>query len=1283
MKSKILLLLLMLNFGLLKAQDTITTLIITEARMDHHHNAFVEITNVGDFPVQLGDFKFGLIRPWNNVPFVPENKNRAYWLPEKNLQPGESYVMATVWEFNPKQFKKGVVGYEERITQKEIWNLADYVVHVPEAIYGESGDSVSGDFWWTWETQNGRGCFFLEQHLSDIDSVVVDQVGGVFDQPNGLNDPSGFYDVAGVAGATGNSILVRKYSVKNGNIDFANSRGVGAEDSEWIAIPIQTDSWRDVYWTLGNHGSYILDENTLESDVIEVDFAGKTLTVPWGIRRLDDIMHYMEKKPGIAWSYHLNPNYNDSLYLSARTGDQLTVYICGDVMQSATFDIIVKEPTANANLVVPKAHVDIASAWDGEAIRNDTQNGIDGLEWPRVTRHDTGTDTITGARFGLPFATRSDSLLKYLEKAPEANWEFLWADGLERPDLKDGDKLIVTAQDGSAKEYYIQVQPYRKSINANLSAIIWPDIPDLYRNAFGWMGDTIPGFNPGSYNYKVELPAETTGVPALVTKTEALNSKVEVERATSLSGGIDQRTIKFSVTAEDDTTFRFYNVELIKQQQPENIQPNFADPFLSQFVFWIGWTGTNIWEVCNPGNQVLDLSNYMIVGGPVYSPLDAILLASEEEDWMNRYHRYVPGYKWTSEADWAVTPGILELDLNVNALINPGDVFVMAKVGTDIGTAIESIDIDFQNNPWDESVGGTLASNWTDQNWFMFKILNDSIKKGLKPANDPKDFELIETFGSGDGTTPYGWINFNASLNRRPEYTLPKPGFKESFGTGWWHTSEWFYLDDQYWANQGVYSHLAGTWDVGKHYFYEQTHYKSTINSAFYKVSEGYSTEEEIKGVKDNTSVQEFFSNLIKADEGQSLSVKSNSDGSVLSMESLISMNDTLVVLSADSINVTKYILDVTADGLSSDAVLTSTLYEINIQNQPKSAADEDNSGSGIITGFEYGTQLRTIINNITVPYGAVLNVINSNGANIPMKMLNFDTAYVNVTVNPDIYFEVIAEDAVTRIVYHLQPLTTESDAFVLSDLYDVSHSQELINFIPRGTNVQTFLSNVVPSMGATISLVDKSGFERTEGAIYEDDKLIVTSPDGLFTRVYHLSMLRTLYIRETTYLAYVLSDNYKVDQINYVITGPATNTQVTDFYSAIYPSMGATASVLDADGNEKNSGNINVGDKLKVTSEDGKIVVIYNIDISTYTFRPEFSQIQIYPNPTNDKLNVMGVEQGNRIQVFNSVGTSVLNIKVTSNNESISLGNLPSGMYLIVVSNKEKPLARFKAVKQ
>jgi hypothetical protein len=60
---------------------------------------------------------------------------------------------------------------------------------------------------------NGRGAFYLEHHFAEGDSAVVDQAGGVFDD-NGRNFDRA-YDVAGVTNATGNSLLVRKFSYQN------------------------------------------------------------------------------------------------------------------------------------------------------------------------------------------------------------------------------------------------------------------------------------------------------------------------------------------------------------------------------------------------------------------------------------------------------------------------------------------------------------------------------------------------------------------------------------------------------------------------------------------------------------------------------------------------------------------------------------------------------------------------------------------------------------------------------------------------------------------------------------------------------------------------------------------------------------------------------------------------------------------------------------------------------------------------------------------------------------
>jgi hypothetical protein len=176
--------------------------------------------------------------------------------------------------------------------------------------------------------------------------------------------------------------------------------------------------------------------------------------------------------------------------------------------------------------------------------------------------------------------------------------------------------------------------------------------------------------------------------------------------------------------------------------------------------------------------------------------------------------------------------------------------------------------------------------------------------------------------------------------------------------------------------------------------------------------------------------------------------------------------------------------------------------------------------------------------------------------------------------------------------------------------------------------------------------------------------------------------MLRTELIPAPVYLAYVLSNMYNVDQVNYEISGVPGTTSLADFYSRITPSWGATAVLVDHEGNEKTAGDVNVGDMVKVTSADGKIEVMYQLGV-TSAFEVNKNQIEIYPNPTNGKLNVSGVEKGNRIQVFNGTGAVVRDLQVRTNLETISLDGQPSGMYLIVISKENELIGRYKAIKR
>lgn len=1287
MKLKLLLIVFLLTTGVMvQAQDTIRSLIISEALMRAWPWAYLELTNMGDEDIQLANFRVGKIEPWENELWTPRSASRIFWLPERILKPGESFLIANVYDYSLELHAKGIdtpgSGSAEVLHKKDLEEMADMQVHMREK-EGAANDSVS-PYAAAMEVGNGRDTWFLQYHLPNGDSVVVDQVGGVFDSEGwGLNQPFDAnwgpqsdwgYDVAGVRGATYTAHLIRKYSVKTGNLDFANARGVGNDDSEWIAIPVEGGYWgtdfRKALWTVGNHVNAQLDENTLESDVIEVDFAGKTLTLPWGVRRNDDIMNYFVRKPGIGWNYHraAGTSLEDSLSFAAKTGDMLELWVCGDDIEKATFEIIVEEPTADLKTIVPKLNQDPEGNW-----RSQLEAGM--ITWPRVTQNESGNDTIWGEWGGIPFQTRIDSLIDRLDIPSNASWELITVDGVKRPDIKDGDILKIIAENGSEKDYYIPVNESRPSHNGFLSAITWPDIPEYYRDIFGWQGDTIPNFNSNSFYYTVSVPIEIDGIPALVATAENLNSKIEVIRASNLSGTAENRTVKFIVTAENDTTINTYNVEFIKEQSPNDVQPFIAEPFISEIVHKNHWANSYA-ELFNPGNQPIDLSNYMLVTDFSDDPVSSITAHVSPEDFENRYRSYIPGYRYTNiEGEWAVNPGTLEPDLNVNPLLMPGEVFSMGDVpNVRSSSPIDQLDIEFKNNPWGADQGGTnrnAVDHWGDSFMWLFKILNDSIKLGLKAPNDINDFELIDTY--------FIDREWQTSWRRLPEIWKGNPVMGASQDEEYPENFEWDLKNP---SDFGGSANPVPS-NIGQHVFIPPTHYMSTIGSVVYIVSEGYSMSETIRGMTTGTTVADLMTNVVRKNENQVLNVHSVEDGSVLGQDAILSINDTLVVMSADSVNFTKYILEVSEEGLSSNAVLTSDSYDIEFDADPKSAQDEHTAGSGIISGFEYGTTVKTIVDNITVPEGASMSIVNADGAYVPLRRLNYDTISVSVTVNSETFFDVLAEDRVTRIIYQLQPNVLASDAFVTSDMYSVLQGDLLIELVPRGTNVHSFLSNLIPVLGASIEIVDKWGNIRTEGILADDDKLVVTSADETVTNVYHISKLATQYVPETTYLAYILSDVYDIDQVSYAVSGATTTTTLSDFYGRIRPVIGATAVVVNAEGNEKTSGDLARGDMVKVTSADGKIEVIYELDLTIVSVMlPETAQIEIYPNPTNGRLNISGLQPGSRIQISNAMGVMIEVINVKQSIETVSLENYTPGVYFVITSESNLITGKHKIVK-
>jgi hypothetical protein len=1289
MRTKILLFFSLFLCGVLNAQvdDTIRTLIISEVRLDDARRGYIEIANVGATAVNLKDFEIGRIDAWT----TPWGNPTANWLmlPDKELAPGATFIIAAMRDFSPEMAKSNPEQYDPLATnKKEFWTLADIQDHVDEQSVGNpAGDSISPahgrELLTVW---NGRDCFYLRYHIGG-DSTVVDQVNGIFGGANNQRpEPKGGVSVAGVDNATQTCTLVRKFSVTTGNLNFASAKGNDLTESEWIPVPHQAggrwaDNTRRLFWTAGFHGDAVIEDGTLVpldkfASSVAVDWAAKTITVPWGTRRDDSIMFMFNKVPGLAWHYNYINSYEDSAFVSARTGDSLTVYATGNELTLAKFGIIVTPATNDAKIVVPK------KAPNGDGFYDDVDDPVytitDGLEM----------DTIGTLRFfGVPFATRIDTLYKYIEAPEGANLDIVFVDGNERTDLKEGDILKVTAADNSTKEYYIKVDRYRKDHNAFLSSITWPDIPADYRGLFGWMGDTIPNFVASSYEYVIQVPPNTVGVPALVGKNQSLQGKHTVEIATTLDGSAADKTVTFNTVAEDDTSTKTYTVQVQKMQDPASVQPWDGDPFISEWVFWEQWGEKNWIELANPRPGEMDMSHYMVVVSWENNPAAAISNTRTEADqWLNRYRRYVPGYKWVDSLTWTTNPGMLVQDLAVNPVVKGGDVFVLATVNGGRGMepatnwwAVKQTDVLLSRlggaypNPWNENIGEGIA-HWMNNNIYLFRIDNDSILTGLKNANDPKDFTLLDVMGNGDGSEMViggRAVQMIEAYTRKPNIYKGNPVIKGSAGTTM-ENSEWIMKNGDTYSSAGWPNNILFiTKDIGSHFMNDVTIYRSSVTSSVYKVSPGYSQAETIRGVITNTDVDGLFANVIKADAGQVLNVVSATSGETLAPTDSVENGDTLVVLSADAKNTSKYILEVTEGGLNNDATLTSEHWDIAVEGN-----------AGVISGFDPFMSFKNFMDSIEVPAGAVVIATGADGKYVPYTMLNFDTAYVAVPVSNQIVLTVTAENGVNKITYTLEPAGTDADAYVTSSIFGVDQNLSVIFLIPPGTPVSNFLAGLTPAPGATIELQDKFGYVREIGTVISDDTLVVTAADETTIRKYGLGMLGGLSLSD---MAYVISEVYLVDQDGKVISGDdiTIGISVAAFKANLIASTGASIAITNAAGQPKNSGNMAEGDLVKVISANGSNIVTYTINFHVAVNNNTKDNLVVFPNPGRGLFTISGIKAGNRIQVTNIIGVKVAEKVAVADRESVSIEKENNGIYFITISDNNNVVGRYKIVKE
>jgi hypothetical protein len=1260
-------------------------------------DAYIELTNMGDTPINLNDFR--IQKYWGGGQSGSKNpysETISKWgiplreLLEINdiandsmLASGESFVVAAKAE--------GIGGTPNYFTvhREPLLEISDaHVFMVEYSLPPETPDIFTGGF----IVRGDKEPTYLWYYLPEGDSIAVDAFNNGIDPETGTS--VGPTSIAGIEEANILNAFARKANITTGNLNWDLARGTDLTDSEWLPMPYDNmnANWNpSVFTTIGSHGDYSID---FDSETLTIDHTNKTITVPWGYRKATlgtsgthsyGIVDEINFGPGMSYWYQ---EYADSSSSACQIGDTLEIYAFGNDREKEKYSIVPAAAEDNNAKVLPKRFRDEQEEGSGSYVwsnSNDRRWTQRVSELYTVSEGVPVMDTISG----VAFATRTDSLMAYLEKAPEATVSFVFVDGQDRVDLKDGDILRVTAGDGSTtKDYYLALYAIDKSDNAQLESITWPDLPFEME---GWKHDTIPFFSPTVMLYNITVPYGMKNLPALAVSTESANSYVKIENATSLSGSQIDRTSLITVTSQDSSKVNAYMVIFSAERLEEDNQPFFAEPIISEVTVPQGWPF--FIEIANVGNQDIDLSKYLFMSSwnsnpavGIESYMDTDSLASYDK----RYSKYIPGYKYGSYQEWLENPGTVKLDPDIDPILPAGECFVMAKFWGQYNDPthwlkldMELFDMFWTDEPMEDihgevlgRQGNTAAGNLGWTSW-IFKIKPDSaagIYDGTTSISDIGDYTLIDRLGAGNGEK---WTvagrddrNFQAvTMRKKPGAYLPNTEIYGGFGTNA-EDSDWtvdFWQENPEPIGNGAKIQLM--WNDTKNYSHDPiTFYMSTVSSQAYIVDDGYEGDLEIIGVLANTSLTDLGSNLIKNDDGQVFKVLSQATaGDTLLAADIIAQGDTLLVISANGNNMTKYILNIGA--LDNDAVLVAkdgSDYVVDITGQ-----------TGTITGVVFESTLNDILSKLEKPELALLNVWDADHILVPSKEMNLsDTTYKETIFTGGLFFEVIAQNN-SKITYELLSGVTSSDAWLSSNKYTVNQENKVMYDVPEEVTVEIFMSNIFAAGGASIELLDIAEFNRDSGYIALDDIIRVTSEDASTVVDYTLRFIGFVLSGE----AFVTSDVYDVNTDEASLGSVPAYTDVSVFLANVKLAPGAIMVLKDAAEAEKESGEMLTGDILSVTSEDGLNTVNYIVDVLLSTELSLLESVKVYPNPVSTILNITGLKKQTKVELISVTG-QVLRVEMTSDQTYVmDMSSQESGYYILRISDMDHNTRLFSIV--
>ena len=516
------------------------------------------------------------------------------------------------------------------------------------------------------------------------------------------------------------------------------------------------------------------------------------------------------------------------------------------------------------------------------------------------------------------------------------------------------------------------------------------------------------------------------------------------------------------------------------------------------------------------------------------------MLAWNASDFFRNVHIYRPGYVYdsltmVSNAEYWFDPNG---DANVDAWVEPGGTFTIATTkvsggdpwgyvnketskweswaengiieGPNVVLHGASSSLGWEYNKYGgnvyELIGRSSGNSYEENTFFLLRIKNDSIKDGTKGAGSPDDYEFVDVVGKIEDGKTCGWLlpatgqRFypiwgNNVLMRNPDIYKGNPVSLGSFGYAGIETPDDYDGDNKVKGDSTAFEWTYQTdltlanYDMGRHSLLPVTVYKSTIQSEQYEVTLGLSMDEEIFGVPENTTVEDFLSNIIKLNADQTLEMKTASGDLLLDFD-ILQEGSILMVTSADKENTSQYTIHTGV--LSTDVSLSSSVYDV-VESVVKLSA---------IT-----TTVTEMKENLTVNPMSKMYFLAGNGAILPTTTYDLrDSAYYQTPITSEVSIKVVAQSGAEK-TYKIELAAQGSSAYVTSSTFKIDQENKLINGVRDGINVEMLLKSLVVSEGATMVLVNKWEQEKDFGIVFINDVIKVVSADGSNTVYYGVTL--------------------------------------------------------------------------------------------------------------------------------------------------------------------------------